>query len=310
MGNTYVLRKKKSSLRDLKDGSAALNYGVGANRVFYVDCNCGSDGNEGDSWDNALKTLTKAMALSHADIASGAYGWAARNVIYVRADQTADADGEDFTALAQKTDIIGVGSVDHLQGARIIGNHVIGSGAYMGCRFINMIFKAPAAGGDIFTIPTTTSGLTFEGCTFDATSKTAAASGAIIAVAVESLTIKDCLFMGPFADSVIEIGAGASNSLLIQGNIIEGGEVGIEVLSTATCAARAGRILENTINTTKECIKESSGKFYVHNNTVVTGNAKGVAGAGAIVAGAKMMLQNHAAASDATGLIIPANASL
>jgi hypothetical protein len=309
MGNSYILRKKKSSLLDLKDGATALNYGVGAKTVYFVDCNCGSDGNGGTSWDDALKTLTKAMELSHADIASGAYGWAARNAIYVRADQTKDADGEDFTKLAQKTDIIGVGSVDHLMGARIIGNHVIGAGAYMGCRFINMIFKCPAAGGDIFTVPDKTSGLSFENCTFDATS-TAAAGGAIIATAVDCLTIKNCLFRGQFADAVIEIGAGESNSLLIENNIIEGAEVGIEVSSTATCAARAGRILNNTINTTKECVKDASGKFYVHNNTVVTGNAKGAAGAGAIVAGAKMMLQNHAATSDATGLIIPANASL
>lgn len=309
MGSTYVLRKKKSSLLDLKDGATALNYGVGAKTVYFVDCNCGSDGNGGTSWDDALKTLTKAMELSHADIASGAYGWAARNAIYVRADQTKDADGEDFTKLAQKTDIIGVGSVDHLMGARIIGNHAIGTTSYMGCRFINMIFKAPAAGGDLFTIPTQQSGITFENCTFDATS-TAAAGGAIIATAVDSLTIKNCLFMGQFADAVIEIGAGESNSLLIENNIIEGAEVGIEFNASATCAARAGRILNNTINTTKECVKDASGKFYVHNNTVVTGNAKGIAGAGAIVAGAKMMLQNHAAASDATGLIIPANASL
>jgi hypothetical protein len=294
-------------LKDVNDNFNLVNPYAGS--VYFVDGNAGSDTNGGSSWDDAFKSLAYALGISHANIAASSSGWAARNKIYVKMDQTADDDGEDLIVLAQKTDIIGVGSVDHLQGARIIGNHVIGAGAYMGCRFVNMIFKCPAAGGDIFTIPTTTSGLTFEGCTFDATS-TAAASGAIIAVAVESLTIKDCLFMGQFADSVIEIGAGASNSLLIQGNIIEGGEVGIEVLSTATCAARAGRILENTINTTKECIKESSGKFYVHNNTVVTGNAKGSAGAGAIVAGAKMMLQNHAACSDATGLIIPANASL
>jgi len=309
MGNTYILRKKKSSLRDLKDGSAALNYGVGANRVFYVDCNCGSDGNEGDSWDNALKTLTKAMALSHADIASGAYGWAARNVIYVRADQTADDDGEDFTALAQKTDIIGVGSVDHLKGARIIGNHAIGTTSYMGCRFINMIFKAPAAGGDLFTIPTQQSGISFEGCTFDATS-TAAAGGAIIATAVESLTIKDCLFMGQFSDAVIEIGAGASNSLLIEGNVIEGADNGVEINASATCAARAGRVLNNVVNTTKICITDASGKFYVHGNYCVTGNAQGTAGAGAIVAGAKMMLDNRISASDVANAIVPANGAL
>lgn len=309
MGNTYILRKKKSSLLDLKDGATALNYGVGAKTVYFVDCNCGSDGNGGTSWDDALKTLTKAMELSHADIASGAYGWAARNAIYVRADQTKDADGEDFIELAQKTDIIGVGSVDHLMGARIIGNHVIGTTSYMGCRFINMIFKAPAAGGDLFTIPTQQSGITFENCTFDATS-TAAAGGAIIATAVESLSVKNCTFMGQFADAVIEIGAGESNSLLIENNIIEGAEVGIEVSSTATCAARAGRILNNTINTTKECVKDASGKFYVHGNYCVTGNAQGTGGAGAIVAGAKMMVDNLISASDVANAVVPAHGTL
>lgn len=295
-------------LKDVNDNFGLLN-NVNSGQVYFVDGNAGLDTYGGTSWDDAFKSLAYAMAVSHANIAASSSGWAARNKIYVKMDQTADDDGEDLIILAQKTDIIGVGSVDHLQGARIIGNHVIGAAAYMGCRFINMIFKCPAAGGDIFTIPTTTSGLTFEGCTFDATS-TAAAGGAIIATAVDSLTIKDCLFMGPFADSVIEIGAGESNSLLIENNVIEGADIGIEINASATCAARAGRVLSNTINTTKECIKDASGKFYVHNNTVVTGNAKGTAGAGAIVAGAKMMLQNHAAASDATGLIIPANASL
>lgn len=295
-------------LKDVNDNFGLLN-NVNSGQVYFVDGNAGLDTNGGTSWDDAFKSLTYAMAISHANIAASSSGWAARNKIYVKMDQTKDADGEDFTKLAQKTDIIGVGSVDHLMGARIIGNHAIGTTSYMGCRFINMIFKAPAAGGDIFTIPTQQSGITFENCTFDATS-TAAAGGAIIATAVDSLTIKNCLFMGQFSDAVIEIGAGESNSLLIENNIIEGAEVGIEVSSTATCAARAGRILNNTINTTKECVKDASGKFYVHNNTVVTGNAKGIAGAGAIVAGAKMMLQNHAATSDATGLIIPANASL
>lgn len=295
-------------LKDVNDNFGLLN-NVNSGQVYFVDGNAGLDTNGGTSWSDAFKSLTYAMAISHANIAASSSGWAARNKIYVKMDQTADDDGEDFITLAQKTDIIGVGSVDHLQGARIIGNHVIGAGAYMGCRFINMIFKCPAAGGDIFTVPTTTSGLSFEDCTFDATS-TAAAGGAIIATAVESLTIKNCLFMGQFADAVIEIGAGASNSLLIENNIIEGAEVGIEFNASATCAARAGRVLSNTINTTKECVKDASGKFYVHNNTVVTGNAKGTGGAGAIVAGAKMMLQNYAACGDATGLIIPANAAL
>lgn len=295
-------------LRDLNDNFDLLE-GPIAGEVWYVDCNAGLDTNDGKSWESAYKTLAVALAASHANIAAGAAGWAARNRIYVKADQTKDADGEDLTKLAQKTDVIGVGSVDHLFGARIIGNHAIDTTSYMGCRFINMIFKCPAAGGDIFTIPTQQSGISFINCTFDATS-TAAAGGAIIATAVESLTIKGCTFMGQFSDAVIEIGAGASNSLVIEDNVIEGADNGVEFNASATCAARAGRVLRNVINTTKICINDASGKFYVHGNYCVTGNAKGTAGAGAIVAGAKMMLQNYISASDVANAIVPANGTL
>ena len=280
-----------------------------AGETYYVDLNNGDDGNGGDSWESAWGTLSVALAVSHAAIAANAWGWTARNRIFVKADQTADAEGEDLTALAQKTDIIGVGSVDHLLGARIIGNHAIDTTSYMGCRFINMIFKCPAAGGDIFTLPTEQSGIAFLGCTFDAQSTTKC-GGAIIATAVESLTIQGCTFMGQFSDAVIEIGAGASNSLLIADNIIEGANNGVEINASATCAARAGRVLRNTINTTAICITDGSGKFYVHNNDCVTGNATGAAGAGGIVAGAKMMLGNKLCGSDNVNCNVPALGTL
>lgn len=295
-------------LKSVSDNFNQLS-GEIAGEVYYVDLNAGDDENSGKSWESAYKTLAVALAASHANIAAGASGWAARNRIYVKSDQTADAEGEDLTKLAQKTDIIGVGSVDHLPGARIIGNHAIDTTSYMGCRFINMIFKCPAAGGDIFTLPTEQSGIAFLGCTFDAQSTTKA-GGAIIATAVESLTIQGCTFMGQFSDAVIEIGAGESNSLLIADNVVEGANNGVEIGAGATCAARAGRVLRNTINTTAICITDESGKFYVHDNRCVTGNAKGVAGAGAIVAGAKMMLQNYISASDVANAIVPANGAL
>lgn len=295
-------------LKDVNDNFADLEAAI-AGETYYVDLNNGDDDNDGSSWETAYASLSVALAASHAAIAANAWGWTARNRIFVKADQTADAEGEDLTALAQKTDIIGVGSVDHLLGARIIGNHAIDTTSYMGCRFFNMIFKCPAAGGDIFTVPTQQSGISFINCIFDATS-TAAAGGAIIATAVESLTIKGCTFMGQFSDAVIEIGAGASNSLLIADNIIEGANNGVEINASATCAARAGRVLDNDINTTAICISDASGKFYVHGNRCVTGNAKGTAGAGAIVAGAKMMLDNHISASDVANAIVPANGAL
>jgi len=290
-------------LRSINDNFGLLDTVSG--RVYFVDGNAGSDTNSGSSWDDAFKTLAVALATSHANIAASSKGWAARNRIYCKGDSFE----EDLTKLAQKTDVIGTGSCDHLHGARLIGNHAIDTTMYMGCRFINFHFKAPETGGDIFTIPTEQSGIAFIGCSFDGGSEVAA-GGAIIATAVESLTIRGCEFRGAFSDAVIEIGAGESNSLHIEDNIVQGAEVGIEVSASATCTIRAGYILRNVINTTKECIKDSSGKFYVHGNYCVTGNAKGVAGAGGIVAGAKMMLQNYLSASDVANAIVPANGAL
>lgn len=305
MSNTYILRKGHSQLSDLKDGGAALGTGAGAKTIYYCDNNCGNDSNDGLSWASPFKTLAHALEVSHADIASGMFGWAARNVIYYRAD----AETADLTKLAQKTDIVGVGSYDHRPRPGIIGNHVIGTASYMGCRFFNVHFKTPAAGGDIFTIPTEQSGIEFHGCLFDGNSTTKA-TGAIVATSVESLVIQDCVTQGAFSDAVFEIAGVENNGLLIQGNMIQGGQQGIDVKATVTTSIRSGRIMENTINCVTEGINEASGKIYVHRNYVVTAANKGTAGAGAIVAGAKMMLQNYAACGDATGLIIPANASL
>ena len=302
--STYILRKGFSRLADLADGNAANTATVGAKTVYYCDNNAGNNGNDGSSWEKSFKTLAYALAVSHADIASGSQGWAARNVIYYRAD----TETADLVKLADKTDVIGVGSYDHRPQAGITGNHVI-AGSYMGTRFFNVCFKSPAAGGDIFIVPTTVSGLAFIGCKFDGASSTPA-TGAIVATTSEMLTVQDCTFIGAYSDAVIELAGTEFNSLLIADNIIQGAEVGIEAKSTVTTSIRSGYILRNIVNSTKESILESSGKLYVHSNLCVTGNAKGTAGAGAIVAGAKMMLNNKVSASDLANADVPALGSL
>jgi hypothetical protein len=288
-------------VKTVSDNFNILSGGI-AGEVFYVDGNAGDDTNNGKSWDAPFKKLSVALAASHADIASKAFGWTARNIIYLKDDEVA----EDLTKLADKTDVIGVGSYDRWSQPRILGNHII-VGTYIGTRFINCFFKEED-GGDIWTVPTTVSGLSFIGCTFDGTTP---ATGAIVATKVPSLTIQGCRFLGAFSDAVIEIaGTGEAPDLLIADNFIQGGQQGIDVKSTITSLQFPGYIVRNYISAVTECINEASGKIYVHNNTVVTAANKGSAGAGAIVAGAKMMLQNYAACGDATGLIIPANASL
>jgi len=275
-----------------------------AGNVYYVDNNAGLNTNDGSSWTKAFKTLAKGLAISHANIAASSSGWAARNVIYYKAD----TETADLVLLADKTDVIGVGSYDHRPMAGITGNHVP-VGAFMGTRFINVDFRSPAAGGDIWTVPTTVSGLSFIGCEFDGASSTPA-TGALVITTSERLTIQGCRFYGAFSDAVIELAGTEFNSLLIADNIIQGGQQGIDVKSTVTTSIRSGYILRNTINSVTECINEASGKLYVNDNRCITAAAKGSAGAGAIVAGAYMMLGNKISASNVANADVPALGSL
>ena len=290
-------------LKDMNDNFNLVNPYAGS--VFFVDGNAGKDTNAGSSWTDAFKTLSVALAASHADIASKPFGWTARNVIYLKDDEVA----ENLTKLADKTDIVGVGSFDRWPKARILGAHNI-SGTYIGTRFINCFFQSPEAGGDIFTLPSTVSGLEFIGCTFSGYSSTRA-TGAIVATLPHSLKVKNCDFFGGYTDAVIEIaGSGEAPDLLIADNRITGAEQGIDVKSTITSAQFPGWIVRNYVNAVTECINEASGKIYVHDNRCVTAQAKGSAGAGAIVAGAKMMLGNLISASDVANAYVPAHGVL
>jgi len=137
-------------------------------RVYFVDGNKSTAGN-GSSWDDAFNTLSAAMAASHADIAVSAYRkWAARNTIFV----IADGITEDITKLAQKTDIIGLGSNDAFNGlAKITGSWIIpDTTSYMGCRFYNMYFTDSGA-TPIWDLDTQ-NGIEFHNCRFEATALT------------------------------------------------------------------------------------------------------------------------------------------
>jgi hypothetical protein len=300
----FVMRRGISTLSDLADGATAALAAAGAKTVYFVDNNSGSDSADGLSWASAFKTLAKALAISHADIASNSAGWASRNVVYYKAD----AETANLVLLADKTDVIGVGSYDARSMPGIIGNHVP-VGSFMGTRFFNVCFRSPAAGGDIWTVPTTVSGLSFIGCEFDGASSTKA-TGAIVITTSERFTVRDCVFHGAYSDAVIEFAGTEFNEVMIANNFISGANQGIDVVSTVTTSLKAGWIVGNFISTTTEGINEASGKLYVHNNRVVTLAAKGTAGAGGIVAGAKMMLDNRVSASDLANGVVPAQGTL
>lgn len=239
--------------------------GVGSiGTTYYVDVNAGADTNDGLSWEYPMKTLAAAIVLSNAAIAAGAAGWANRNRIFYKGDN-AEAAAETLITLPSKCDVIGVGSYDHRDTPMMIGNHVIGSGAYMGTRFINMGFLSPAAGGAIFTVPTTTSGISFINCVFDGRSTVAATIGLSL-TAVEQAKVIGCRFIGKFSTEAIYIGTGSNRALLIEGNYIESGAIGIAVHASATCTDARGMILNNVFDVVTLVIDENSDKFLVGGN--------------------------------------------
>jgi len=177
---------------DLDDLVASYGTADTGGTVYYVDNNAGNDNNDGLSWDTPKLTIAAAMALSHADIALTNKG-ANRNRVYVKGD---DFD-EDLTDLAQKTDIIGVGSDDGNKGPRLLGNHTIDATAsgynYNGCRFINMTFYNQAASA-IFVVPTGHNALEWIGCRFESNSSADATIGIQI-TACNDTKIIGCEFL-------------------------------------------------------------------------------------------------------------------
>jgi hypothetical protein len=236
--------------------------------VYHVDVNTGADTNNGLSWETSLKTYARAVVLSNITIGASTKGtgrgWAARNTILYKGDNK-EADAETITTLPSKCDVIGVGSYDHRPMPMMIGNHVVGAGAYMGTRFINMGFMSPAAGGAIFTVPTTTSGLAFYGCHFDGRSAVAATIG-ISVTAVEQFTVEGCRFFGKYSTATISIGAGSGRLMLIKNNIIESGAIGITVNASYTCADSDGMILSNMFDVVTIIVEDLSDKCMVSGN--------------------------------------------
>jgi len=280
-------------------------------KTYYVDANAGLDTNAGTSWATAYKTLAVALAASHAAISAASIGYAARNRIFFKADQTGATEGETLVKFAQKTDVIGVGSTDWRSKPRLQGNHIIPTTiSYVGCRFINIEFAGPTAvGGDIITM-TNQHGIAFIGCSFRGNSTTAA-TAAIIATACVDLQIIDCDFTGAFSDAVIELGAGQADGFRVERCFIQGNNEGIDIPATVTYAAnKCGLIKDCIISSTVSCIKDALGTTFIINNRLRTAANKGALMVGAITCGLSYAQDNRITTGDQNNVIYPANGTI
>jgi hypothetical protein len=241
---------------------------------YFVDNNFGTDSGDGASWDAPWKTLSYAMAVSHANIALKSSTWAKRNSIYLVADDNV----EDLVAFAQKTDVVGMGSSDPYPMACIRGNHTPVN-ASMGARFFNIRFR-PTASADLVLLATAAANCSFHGCIFDAHYGAFTAPSAIDITDVPYCSFIGNDFYGAFSASVIDIGAGAVNSMRIIGNVMLGGAVaGILVTGTTTIVqGRMALIHGNVIYTVGCTINDGDDDtFIITDNHLISDAATGTA---------------------------------
>lgn len=216
--------------------------------TFYLDGNNGSTSFNGKSWSRPFKTWAQMVVASNADIGRGSDRWARRNTVYVAADDLV----ESITAFPEKTDVIGVGSVNGLKHAQIRGTHVPVAG--FGCRIFNMNF-APSTAGTMMLLTNACWGTEFHNCTFFYDYGATAAVKAIDTTGTTYLKIIGCTFSGAFSGDVIDIGAGDMDGFEFRNNMILGGaNDGIVFTGDGTLSGGKYGIIDNNII---KCVTET-----------------------------------------------------
>lgn len=236
--------------------------------VWYVDGNMSDNNGDGKSWKTAFQLLSTALAASHADIAVSAdREWASRNTIWVRADGIT----EDLTALAQKTDVRGVGSDDAFEKALLTGTITIADTTqYIGCHFYGFIFQDDGAGGVLHDIDTQ-SGLEYHNCWFRANATDT------IGLQVEecqNIVVNNCEFSdqgtnGGFSASAIKVvnDTDAVWNYRITNNYIRSAGIGLDWDETVS----EGCIVANNIfDTTGRWIDDEGDDILVIQNMAIT----------------------------------------
>ncbi len=239
----------------------------GAPSVFYVDGNVVSSGN-GLGWLSAFKTLAEGLLAAHTyQGTSGNRAWAHRAVVYVAGD---DLD-EDLTLLAEKSDVIGVGSANTKHGPRLYGNHTIQASAtdnYNGCAFYNITFT-PQAAGIVMDIPTGHHGIEWHKCFFE---WAASSVTGIRITACNDSWIDSCRFVKAsgtgFSTAAISFGAGSTINNLISDNFIDA-NVGITIDSGVT-VSDGNYIVDNYVIAVGVTIDDNDDTWYVINNRCIS----------------------------------------
>lgn len=235
--------------------------------VFYVDGNITSSG-DGKTWQTAKKTLAEGLALAQAYQSTSANrAWAHRAKVYC----VGDSFTEDLVLLAEKTDVIGVGSADSLKKPQLIGNHVPATTSMLGCRFINWQFSEVDAGA-MWTLTVLSAGINFIGCDFSVRGAIATHGILMTAMGYANVVIEDCYFdayPNGFTTGAIVIGAGLGDKIIIRNNSINA-DKGIVINASYTNVAGTCLIDNNVIHTTGIGVNDGSNLAAVSRNMFVS----------------------------------------
>ena len=264
------------TIRLLPDGRLRGNAGIepfsagtkgGAPSVFYCDGNVVSSGN-GLGWLSAFKTLTEGLVAAHAYMStSGNRAWAHRATVYC----VGDSFTEDLVILAEKSDVIGVGSADSLKKPQLIGNHVPVTTNTWGCRFINWQFSEADA-GVMWTLTSVSAGINFIGCDFSVRGAIATHGILMTALGYANVIIEDCYFdafPSGFTTGAIVIGAGLGDKIIIRNNSINA-DKGVIINASYTNVAGTCVIDNNTFHTTGIAIDDNSDLAIYTNNMIIS----------------------------------------
>ncbi len=253
---TYASKLRASAvdgqtIRVLPDGRIRGNAGMepfsagtkgGAPSVFYVDGNVVSSGN-GLGWLSAVKTLAEGLAMAHAyESTGGNRAWAHRATVYCCGDSL----NEDLVILAERTDIIGVGTSNMHNRCDLIGAHVPVTTNCFGSCWYNMRFQNESA-TTLWTLTAVSNGIKFIGCTFAAPSF--AAPVAINAVAVGNLEVNGCDCAAQphmFSQAFVALGTGDATNTIIRNNLISAA-TGILIAASTTETSAGGIYIDNNV---------------------------------------------------------------
>jgi hypothetical protein len=235
--------------------------------VFYVDGNITSSG-DGKTWQTAKKTLTEGLALAQTYQSTSANrAWAHRATVYC----CGDSFTEDLVILAEKTDVIGVGSADSLKKPQLIGNHVPITTNTWGCRFINWQFSEADAGA-MWTLTAPSAGINFIDCDFSVRGAVATHGILMTALGYANVVIEGCYFdayPSGFTTGAIVIGAGLGDKIVIRNNSINA-DKGVVIDSGYTNVAGTCLIDNNVIHTTGIGVDDDSDLAIVSRNMFIS----------------------------------------